>query len=80
MDNRHADSFRALAPASLLGTLVLAGLAVWNATCHQAILTAPPGSTMTLFANPPFSLPWPACLPSVVAHCMPSIWFQIHHV
>lgn len=30
----------------------LAALAQW--TCHQALLTAPPGSTITVFANPTF--------------------------
>jgi hypothetical protein len=34
--------------------LALAGAAAAQLTCHQAILTAPPGSTLTLFANPPF--------------------------
>lgn len=29
-------------------------LAVLQLTCHQVILTAPPGSTITLFANPEF--------------------------
>ena len=32
----------------------LAALAVTQVMCHQAILTAPPGSTLSLFANPPF--------------------------
>lgn len=39
---------RLLAPA---GALLLA---LGQTTCHQAILTAPPGSTITLFANPTF--------------------------
>jgi hypothetical protein len=30
------------------------GAVVQFSSCHQAILTAPPGSTLTLFANPPF--------------------------
>lgn len=34
--------------------LALASAAAAQLTCHQAILTAPPGSTLTLFANPPF--------------------------
>lgn len=34
--------------------LALACGAAAQLTCHQAILTAPPGSTVTLFANPPF--------------------------
>lgn len=29
-------------------------LALSQVTCHQAIVTAPPGSTITLVANPPF--------------------------
>jgi hypothetical protein len=33
---------------------MLVALALAFATCHQAILTAPPGSSLTLFANPPF--------------------------
>jgi hypothetical protein len=32
----------------------LVALALSHVTCHQVILTAPPGSTMTLFANPEF--------------------------
>jgi len=36
------------------GKLALAGLALAHLTCHQAILTAPPGSTMVLIANPEF--------------------------
>ncbi|HEY7412182.1 MAG TPA: Ig-like domain-containing protein [Vicinamibacteria bacterium] len=35
-------------------SVVLAVVAAAQATCHQAILTAPPGSTLTLQANPPF--------------------------
>lgn len=34
--------------------LVLAGLCLSQLTCHQAILTAPPGSSLTLIANPMF--------------------------
>ncbi len=34
--------------------LVVAALAAGQTTCHQAILTAPPGSTITVFANPEF--------------------------
>jgi hypothetical protein len=33
---------------------LLAPLAILQLTCNQVILTAPPGSTMTLFANPDF--------------------------
>lgn len=36
------------------GKLALAGVALAHLTCHQAILTAPPGSTMVLIANPEF--------------------------
>jgi len=32
----------------------LVGLALFQLTCHQAILTAPPGSTLVLIANPEF--------------------------
>src|SRR5258706_547502 len=32
----------------------LLALAALQLTCHQVILTAPPGSTLTLFANPEF--------------------------
>ncbi len=35
-------------------TSVLAVLALGQLTCNQVILTAPPGSTLTLFANPAF--------------------------
>ena len=35
-------------------SLALAALAVAQLTCHQVILTAPPGSSVSLFANPPF--------------------------
>jgi hypothetical protein len=34
--------------------LALAAAAAVQLTCHQAILTAPPGSSVTLFANPTF--------------------------
>lgn len=34
--------------------LIVALLAFSQLTCHQAILLAPPGSTLSLFANPPF--------------------------
>jgi hypothetical protein len=34
--------------------LALAAAAAAQFTCHQAILTAPPGSSVTLFANPTF--------------------------
>jgi len=36
------------------GKIGLAALALAQLTCHQAILTAPPGSTMVLIANPEF--------------------------
>jgi hypothetical protein len=45
MTNRHT---------ALCGTLLLASAALLHTTCHQAIMTAPPGSSLTLFANPPF--------------------------
>lgn len=34
--------------------LALLGLALLQVVCHQAILTAPPASTLTVFANPEF--------------------------
>lgn len=40
--------------AMLLSTLLLIPAALLHTTCHQAIFTAPPGSSLTLFANPPF--------------------------
>lgn len=42
---------RKLATLRRLGVLALALVSL---TCHQVILTAPPGSTMELFANPQF--------------------------
>lgn len=36
------------------GKLAVLLLALGPVTCHQAILTAPPGSSVTLFANPEF--------------------------
>jgi hypothetical protein len=36
------------------GWTLLAGLAAPQLTCHQAILTAPPGSSLSIFANPTF--------------------------
>jgi hypothetical protein len=46
MTKRHIGGWGTLA--------LLAFAALLHTTCHQAILTAPPGSSLTLFANPPF--------------------------
>lgn len=51
MNSKHAGT---LVPASLPGTFVFLCLALLNANCNQAIVTAPPGSSLTVFANPPF--------------------------
>ena len=36
------------------GRIGLVGLALVHLTCGSVLLTAPPGTTLTLFANPPF--------------------------
>lgn len=38
----------------LAGLGLAAGLVVIGSSCHQSIMTAPPGSTFSLFANPGF--------------------------